>query len=836
MKKNLKIGLLSMATLFLGYTSQAGPIQATEKPVDEFVPTTTVETEKFTDLMSDKNATQLEKLRNTLHWRYNNDLTDEGDDTSSRSGKYLSNYAFRGSHLDDSDSKDLTIYCLDYGKLRPTELRKGNLLDIRFQRVLKAGYPNKKASDYKEAFGFESLTDLELEWATSVALHIVNGKGWVPVEGDDEKVKEGIGLSLDQFTDPNLGDNVLHYTHISAPGYIEGFNEAADKQMLAPRREHADKLLELIKALVAKADDESVVPTTISIDASKAKELVQHTGSNKSVSGPFRLDYTSDVEDVNPTFTLVKDGKVVENFKLLSSEFKDLKGKESDLLEGGDFYVETEIEGDQDTFNYTLKVELDVEEVAYYEYLPEDPENYQRMAIAEIVKPSAETDFTVVRHGLEFIKLDKATNKPLEGIVFGLYDEAGKLVTLAKTQGNGSLKFENLIPGNYKLVEEELLSGYIRLQALEFTLTENGQIEKDGKVLEDIPKLYNEKNRIEIVKVDLDGNILEGAEFLITNTVTKETIEGVWIDGKYVLEGLAHGTYTIVETKAPKGYILDKTVHKFNVDENGNIVGEKSIEIVNKKNKLIINKFDSKDGSPLSDTVFELIDKDGNVTQLTTDENGKIVLEGLAPGTYTLVETKAKEGYEKTERTFKFIVGEDGMIRNEKEEVIQTIEVGNSKLEEPKFEVHLVKVDENGNKLPGASVIITNKDTGNIVYQGELGEDGIFLELKPGTYAITEVIAPEGYIISEGELIFTIDKDGNHEGLINVNDILSYELVNKKAPEKPVTPTSPVEPTNPGTPNEPVDTSDIITTGGAAMMMSLVGSLFLIMKVLKKKD
>ncbi|MFK5292388.1 collagen binding domain-containing protein, partial [Lactococcus lactis] len=52
-------------------------------------------------------------------------------------------------------------------------------------------------------------------------------------------------------------------------------------------------------------------------------------------------------------------------------------------------------------------------------------------------------------------------------------------------------------------------------------------------------------------------------------------------------------------------------------------------------------------GQALSGAIFKVIDADGKTIKegLTSDETGKVLIEGLAPGDYSFVETKAPEGY-----------------------------------------------------------------------------------------------------------------------------------------------------------------------------------------------
>ena len=62
--------------------------------------------------------------------------------------------------------------------------------------------------------------------------------------------------------------------------------------------------------------------------------------------------------------------------------------------------------------------------------------------------------------------------------------------------------------------------------------------------------------------------------------------------------------------------------------------------------ELDITKEDKSDGTKLDGVVFDVYNSSGaKVTTVTTDENGKATVSGLALGTYTLKETKAATGY-----------------------------------------------------------------------------------------------------------------------------------------------------------------------------------------------
>ncbi|PGB75908.1 hypothetical protein COM03_23045, partial [Bacillus wiedmannii] len=98
--------------------------------------------------------------------------------------------------------------------------------------------------------------------------------------------------------------------------------------------------------------------------------------------------------------------------------------------------------------------------------------------------------------------------KALEGVIFEVQDENGKVVTKVTTDKEGKAKISDLSVGNYKLVEAENLPGYKKL-------TEPVSFEIKKGMTEVLSlKVENElvdKGSVEIKKVDKDSQkALEG--------------------------------------------------------------------------------------------------------------------------------------------------------------------------------------------------------------------------------------------------------------------------------------------------------------------------------------
>ena len=185
-----------------------------------------------------------------------------------------------------------------------------------------------------------------------------------------------------------------------------------------------------------------------------------------------------------------------------------------------------------------------------------------------------------------------------------------------------------------------------------------------------------------------------------------------------------------------------------------------------------IKKLDQTDNTKvLKGAVFTLTSKDGKVINRSTDENGVINFTELPPGFYTLVESKAPQGYAKSDSTWTVVVSSDGNVRITEKGITGSGESHYGKqilinvTDKPvggEFVVY--KKDSNGKALPGAKFTITKQGDNNPLETKISDANGVVKfsnNLTEGTYIIEEIEAPVGYNKINKKWVLVIDKDGN---------------------------------------------------------------------------
>lgn len=173
----------------------------------------------------------------------------------------------------------------------------------------------------------------------------------------------------------------------------------------------------------------------------------------------------------------------------------------------------------------------------------------------------------------------------------------------------------------------------------------------------------NITTRVEITKVDVtNGEELEGAHLVVKDSTGKIVDEWTSTKEAHVIENLVPGKYTLTETIAPEGYILSEETITFTVKNDGSVTKVKMENTPKDKPVVVISKVDSTTGEELAGAHLELRDEKGNLIEAWVSTNESHVIEGLAPGKYTLTEVIAPDGYELSKETVTFVVKEDGTV------------------------------------------------------------------------------------------------------------------------------------------------------------------------------
>ncbi|WP_142292444.1 SpaA isopeptide-forming pilin-related protein [Bacillus wiedmannii] len=376
-------------------------------------------------------------------------------------------------------------------------------------------------------------------------------------------------------------------------------------------------------------------------------------------------------------------------------------------------------------------------------------------------KPAAE------KGNLQIKKVDENDeNIVLKDAKFDVIDKDNNVVATVTTNEKGIAEVKDLPFGDYFVKEISAPEGYIKVDTpVKVTIDNTNIIEF---VMKNTKKVEN--GQFKLLKKDSEsGQLLPGAKF---DVIDKDgnVIETIITDGKgeALSKQLPVGTYTLKEVEAPKGYELTSSLVHVDVAANKTV----TVDVLNKKivekatGQFEIVKVDAEDKAKvLSDAEFEVYKDGKKVETLRTDKTGKVISQKLEPGTYTLKETKAPQGYK--------------LLKEEIEVVVEANKVVQVQVENAKElgSLQVIKKDaESGKVLEGAEFKLKN-ETGQVVGEAKTtNKDGIvkFENLVPGKYTLEETRAPEGYKAIE----VTVEVN------VVANEVAKREVLNEKVKEE----------------------------------------------------
>ena len=449
---------------------------------------------------------------------------------------------------------------------------------------------------------------------------------------------------------------------------------------------------------------------------------------------------------------------------------------------------------------------------------------------------------------IKVVKVDAETGKtiPYAGAGFQIYDPAGNKVSMTftyptpttidtfYTDADGQLVTpEKLDYGKgYSLVEVQAPCGYVLDSTpVSFDVTEENSTQEGGITLIKVDKPnMAQKGTISVEKtgevffgVNVSGEEdkdviyqpvykvkgLAGAVYEITADEDVITPDGTLRyhkgdvvdtvttdeDGTAKSKELYLGKYTVVETKAPTGMVINKEKHSVELTYAGQDVAvtETATSFVNERQKVKISlekilEQDETFGNGKNDEIKNIsfglyakedivsssgtaIPADGLIEIITLDENGAATANTDLPfGSYYVKEIATDEHYILSDTQYPFTFEYAGQDTETVE-----INVNDGKPIENKLiygSVSGKKIDENGEALGGALIGIFKADEteftkDHAIMTATSEKDGSFSFAKVpyGKWIVREIEAPEGFVLDDTSYEVNI---GENEQVIEV--------------------------------------------------------------------
>lgn len=406
---------------------------------------------------------------------------------------------------------------------------------------------------------------------------------------------------------------------------------------------------------------------------------------------------------------------------------------------------------------------------------------------------------------LTIYKEDSVAGAPVEGALFhvtytsnGEAAEApgtidfGEILTDAKGEIRLHEQGKRLYPGEYTITEIRPAPGFQMKEPSTQKIILHGS-ESKTVTFENVPL-----NAIIVEKYDsVTHEALPGCTFQLRylggTSGTGGTVIGQKVTGKNgtaIWTGLKSGTYILEEVDPADGYsIIQSSETIFLADS-----GEQSVVTVRFENMpdgmLLIRKVcDVNPSITLQDAEFKIAYADGTLIGdsngiFRTDENGEIRISGLKPGKSVVVtETRAPDG---------FILDTQSQTVQIKEGRTVSLTFKNT----PKGALIIQKRDSETNKpLPGAEFRVTTAAGCEVGLNGVIGDstltqNGIFTtdssgeiritNLIPGAYVITEIKAPEGYVMDQPSTNVVIGPKGDTQTVVIKNSQAGTLIIDKR--------------------------------------------------------
>ncbi|EAE5673648.1 LPXTG cell wall anchor domain-containing protein [Listeria monocytogenes] len=533
------------------------------------------------------------------------------------------------------------------------------------------------------------------------------------------------------------------------------------------------------------------------------KELLDHARNLDMALGTFKIKdknqeaiwnastkqqetpwYVTETDSTNAHFTL----NLPSGVSVVTRDGNKQSGKVT-LTANSDFKLVANASFDK---TVALDVPTDIHEVTALKFTPNDSSAQQLLKAGNAKEPisieNLTAKFTAQTGDGIIVKKDKDSGKTLSGAQYHVTgDDFDKTVT---TNSDGKVNLNDLIVGNYKVVETKAPAGYT-IDSTPKTLTikpkETTTLNVNNKEAYFQVKLTKEDTK---TGAKPQGSAtLQGAEytFYADSALTKplQTViigdNNTAMSQKFSFENKTERTIYFKETKAPTGYNIDTKTYTVKATQD-NQTTEVFLETATSKDKVIEGKvaITKTAGMPedgnyfggelpvLEGAEFTITSNTTNqvVDTITTDGDGRAESNWLPYDTYTVHESITPASYQPVP-DFQVTIDTEGKTHYY---VLEDVAKSSA--------IKVVKKDATtGKVIPAKGTQFRILDAmGNVIEQKvtyptpmtislfETASDGSFTMPYPliaGDYFLQEVKAPIGYALNAEPIPFTVTGDVN---------------------------------------------------------------------------
>ena len=429
----------------------------------------------------------------------------------------------------------------------------------------------------------------------------------------------------------------------------------------------------------------------------------------------------------------------------------------------GDYEFDTDENGELEPIQWWDTSEKDGKYIKPGEYAVTElvpPPNYEPTTEVQQIKleldangnpiPAGSLVFkNLAKVGLRVVKYDRQSHQPMKGVTFEIFKD-GNSIGRKETDARGEILLTGLEPGTYRAVEVDTGDdGHI----LDTSWQEVELVAGGGT--KDLFFFNDKLPGMKLIKVDSSdpSKTISDAKFSI------RAIDGSYgpqefitdSSGEIDLSKLPEGSYEVTELECA-GYIIDNAQRIIHLHPNDTA---QFVFTNTKKPGLRLIKT-SADGTPLDGVTFKItpIEDASHSIDRTTQNGGEILVEGLEPGIYSVVETATLPDHilDKTEHHVELIPGKTSEIR-----------LKNDK----RPNLTICKRDADTKEIIPNTVFLVKAADGHSVNEVKTGADGkgTLENLLPGVYEISEKSVPEPWLKDAANQLVTLYPNKDREVL-----------------------------------------------------------------------